>query len=85
MAHEDMTEKVGNTEFSYGVGPANAEVVACLELSSAALFYARIPEMVDVPLINAPILFLFNGALFSWDLFPVSAYLDYKHVEVLNP
>lgn len=85
MAHEDMTEKVGNTEFSYGVGPANAEVVACLELSSAAPFYARIPEMVDVPLINAPILFLFNGAFFSSDLFPFSACLDYKHVEVLNP
>jgi carboxymethylenebutenolidase len=60
MGREDSTGKVGSVGFCYGGGVVNALAVAYPEMAAGVPFYGRQASVVDVQMIQTPLMFQFG-------------------------
>ncbi|WP_394177670.1 YghX family hydrolase [Yoonia maritima] len=60
MGREDSTGKVGSVGFCYGGGVVNALAVAYPEMAAGVPFYGRQAAVVDIPKIQAPLMYQFG-------------------------
>ena len=60
MRREDSTNKVGSVGFCYGGGVVNALAVAYPEMAAGVPFYGRQAAVVDIPKIQAPLMYQFG-------------------------